>query len=126
MPWTLLMRLLTGVFLTRLARSQRRGGAAAAFRMPSGPTMRARARDVRDTASLATRVVTALVFGVATVVVATAGTSTAVLSPRWLGAALLVVAAIFAALTIREARAARALVRSRRLRRRDRQLRREV
>jgi hypothetical protein len=88
--------------------------------------MRRRIRDARETASLLSRLVVVAGFGLATALCLAGGTSSVVLSPRWLGVVLLVIGAGFAVLTFREARLARAIVRTRRLRRRDQQLRREV
>jgi hypothetical protein len=70
----------------------------------------------------------AVVFGfaLATALCLAGGTSSVVLSPRWLGGVLLALGVGFAILTFREARLARAIVRIRRLRRRGQELRREV
>ncbi|MGH7721552.1 MAG: hypothetical protein ACRENL_01785 [Candidatus Dormibacteria bacterium] len=132
MPWSLLIRLLSGVLFWRLAGARRRaaagqGAARAAGRAAaSSPALQRRIRHARETASLLSRVVLASGFGVATALCLAGGTSTVVLAPRWLGAVLLAAGVVFAVLTLREARLARAIVRSRRLRRRDQQLRREV
>jgi uncharacterized membrane protein YbhN (UPF0104 family) len=132
MPWTLLIRILTGVFFWRLAGARRRAAAAQAAGRTAGraaassPAMRRRIREARETASLASHLFVAVGFGVATALCLTGGTSSVVLSPRWIGAVLLAVGLFFAGLTIREARLARRLVTVRRLRRRDRQLLDEV
>jgi uncharacterized membrane protein YbhN (UPF0104 family) len=132
MPWTLLIRILTGVFFWRLAGARRRAAAAqmasrtAGRAAASSPAMRRRIREARETASLASRLLVTVGFGIATALCLAGGTSSVVLSPRWIGAVLLVVGVFFAVLTIREALLARRLVRVRRLRRRDRDLRTEV
>ncbi|MBJ7609254.1 MAG: hypothetical protein JF887_07455 [Candidatus Dormibacteraeota bacterium] len=88
--------------------------------------MRRRVREAREAASLASHVLVAVGFGIATGLCLTGGFSSVVLSPRWLGGVLLAMGLGFAVLFVREALLARALVRTRRLRRRDRQLRAEV
>jgi hypothetical protein len=131
MPWTLLIRILTGVLFWRVAGARRRAAAAQAAgrtagRAASSPATRRRIREARETASLASRLFIAFGFGLATALCLAGGTSSVVLSPRWLGAVLLAAGLFFAVLTIREATLARRLVRIRRLRRRDRQLLDEV
>ena len=132
MPWTLLIRILTGVFFWRLAGARRRAAAAQAAGRTAGraaassPAMRRRIREAREAASLASRLFVTVGLAVATALCLAGGTSSVVLTPRWLGAVLLAVGLFFAALTIREARLARRLVTVRRLRRRDRQLLDEV
>ncbi|HEY7926271.1 MAG TPA: hypothetical protein VIG86_02490 [Candidatus Dormibacteraeota bacterium] len=132
MPWTLLIRILTGVLFWRLAGARRRAAAAQAAGRTAGraaassPAMRRRVREARETASLASRVLITVGFGTATALCLAGGTSSVVLSPRWIGGVLLGVGFFFAVLTIREARLARRLVKVRRLRRRDRELRGEI
>jgi hypothetical protein len=132
MPWTLLIRILTGVFFWKLVGARRRAAAAQAAGRTAGraaassPAMRRRIREARETASLASRLLITFGFGIATALCLAGGTSSVVLSPRWIGAVLLAVGLFFAVLTIREAGLARRLVRVRRLRRRDRQLLDEV
>jgi hypothetical protein len=132
MPWTILIRLLSSLVFWRLAGARRRAaaaqgaGRAAAGAAASSPALRRRIREARETASLASRVVIVFGFAMATALCLAGGTSSVVLSPRWLGGVLLGVGVFFAVLTLREARLARRLVRVRRLRRRDRQLRSEV
>jgi hypothetical protein len=131
MPWSLLIRLLSGVLFWRLAGARRRAAAGqaagrAAGRVASSPAMRRRIREARETASLASHLAVVFAFALATSLCIAGGTSSVILSPRWLGGVLLAVGAGFATLTFREARLARAIVRTRRLRRRDQQLRREV
>jgi membrane protein implicated in regulation of membrane protease activity len=100
-------------------------GRTAAGRANSA-AMRRRVREARETASLFSRLLVVIGFALATALCIAGGTSSVVLSPRWLGGVLLAFGAGFAVLTFREARLARALVNTRRLRRRDRQLRGEV
>jgi hypothetical protein len=132
MPWTLLIRILTGVFFWRLAGARRRAAAARAAGRTAGraaassPAMRRRIREAREAASLASRLFVTVGFAVATALCLAGGTSSVVLTPRWLGGVLLAVGLVFAVLTVREARLARRLVKVRRLRRRDRELRGEV
>lgn len=132
MPWTILIRLASSLVFWRLAGARRRAataqaaGRAAAGAAATSPALRRRIREVRETASLASRLVIVFGFATATALCLAGGTSSVVLSPRWLGGVLLAIGAVFAVLTLREARLARRLVRVRRLRRRDRQLRSEV
>jgi hypothetical protein len=128
MPWSLLIRLLSGVLFWRLAGARRRAaaGQAAGRAAASSPALRRRIRHARETASLLSHLAVVAGFGLATALCLAGGTSSVVLSPRWLGAVLLAAGAFFAVLTFREARLARAIVRTRRLRRRDQQLRSEL
>ncbi|HEY8674396.1 MAG TPA: hypothetical protein VIO13_00300 [Candidatus Dormibacteraeota bacterium] len=132
MPWSLLIRLLSGVLFWRLAGARRRAaagqaaGRAAGRAAASSPALRRRLREARETASLLSRLAVTFGFGLATSLCLAGGTSSVLLSPRWLGGVLLAVGAGFAVLTFREARLARAIVRTRRLRRRDQQLRNEL
>ena len=128
MPWTLLIRLVTGVLFWRLAGARRRAAAGRAFGAAAArnPAVAQRVRNARETATLVTRLLVVMGFGLATALRVAAGTSSVVLSPRWLGGVLLGVGAAFAVLTFREARLARQLVTTRRLRRRDNRLRGEV
>jgi hypothetical protein len=132
MPWSLLIRLLTGVLFWRLAGARRRAaagqaaGRAARRVAANSPELRRRIREARETASLLSRVVVVFGFALATALCLAGGTSSVVLSPRWLGGVLLALGVGFAILTFREAGLARAIVRTRRLRRRGQELRREV
>lgn len=132
MPWTILIRLFSSLVFWRLAGARRRAATAGAAGRAAGraaagsPTVRRRIREARETASLASRLIVVLGFSMATTLCLAGGTSSVVLSPRWLGAVLLAAGCFFAILTVREARLARQLVRVRRLRRRDRQLRSEL
>jgi hypothetical protein len=132
MPWSLLIRLLSGLLFWRLAGARRRAaagqfaGRTAGRAAASSPALRRRIRDARETASLLSRVAVTTGFGLATALCLAGGTSSVVLSPRWLGGMLLAIGVGFAALTIREARLARVMVNTRRLRRRDQRLRSEM
>jgi hypothetical protein len=128
MPWSLLIRLLSGLVFWRLLGNRRRTAAQRAFGSATAnrPAVAKRVRDARDAASLLSRLAVATGFGIATALCLAGGTSSAVLSPRWLGGVLLALGVFFAVLTIREALVARRLVVTRRLRRRDQRLRGEV
>jgi hypothetical protein len=127
MPWSLLIRLLSGFLFWRLLGNRRRSAAQRAFGTATGrnPDVARRVREAREAASLLSRLVVTAGFGVATALCIAGGTTTAVLSPRWLGGVLLAVGAFFGVLTVREALVARRLVTMRRLRRRDQRLRSE-
>lgn len=128
MPWGFLARLLTAFLLHRLRGARGRHAVGPAFRAAAAgsPVLQQRLRNARELAALLWRLILTVGFGVATGLLVAAGTSTTVLSPRWLGIVLLIVAVPFAVLTIREARGARALVQVRRLRRRDQRVRAEL
>jgi hypothetical protein len=127
-PWSLLIRLASVFFFWRLAGARRRAAAGRAFgsAAAASPAFGRRIRDARETASLLSRVLIVVGFAAATLLCFAGGFSSVVLTPRWLGGVLLAVGAVFAVLTIRELRLARALVAVRRLRRRDERLRSEV
>ena len=128
MPWTLLLRLVSAVFFWRILGARRRAATGRAFgaAAASSPALGRRLRDAREAASLLSRLLIVIGFGMATALCIAGGTSSVILSPRWLGGVLLAFGAGFAVLTIREARLARALVNARRLRRRDQRLRSEL
>jgi hypothetical protein len=125
MPWTLLIRFLSGFLFWRLLGNRRRTAAQRAFGSASArnPAVAQRIRDARDAASLLSRLAVATGFGIAASLCLAGGTTSVVLSPRWLGGVLLALGLFFAVLTVREARLARRLVATRRLRRRDQRLR---
>ncbi|MHB8717965.1 MAG: hypothetical protein ACYDAC_03610 [Candidatus Dormibacteria bacterium] len=128
MPWGLLTRLASMLVVARVVRSrrQRRGvGKGARFAASGAPVQRAW-RNAQEAAGLAWRLVVTALFAVAASLCLAAGTSSVVLSPAWLGIVLLVFAAGFAVLALREALGARAVVRRRRLRRRDARVRGEL
>jgi hypothetical protein len=128
MPWSLLVRLLSGLLFWRLAGARRRAAARRAFGSAAArtPAVARRIRDAQETASLFSRLVVVTGFGIATALCLAGGTSSVVLSPRWLGGVLLALGLGFAVLTMREAKMARMLVNTRRLRRRDQRLRKEL
>jgi hypothetical protein len=130
MPWSLLVRLLSGLLFWRLATARRRARTGGATSGPVGTSSRTpmaqRVREAREAASLLSRLAVVTGFAVATALCLAGGTSSVVLSPRWLGGVLLAAAVFFGVLTVREARLARAVVMTRRLRRRDRRLRSEL
>ena len=128
MPWTLLLRLVSAVFFWRILGARRRAATGRAFgtAAASSPALRRRVRDAREAASLLSRLLIVMGFGMATALCIAGGTSSVILSPRWRGGVLLAFGAGFAVLTIREARLARVLVNARRLRRRDQRLRSEL
>ena len=128
MPWTLLIRLLSGFLFWRLLGNRRRTAAQRTFGSATArnPAVAQRVRDARDAASLLSRLAIATGFGVATALCLAGGTTSVVLNPRWLGGVLLALGAFFAVLTVREAVLARRLVATRRLRRRAQRLRSEL
>ena len=126
MPWALVLRVLSGLLFWRFVAARRRAAAGPVGGRRPGPAVAERVRNAREAASLVSRLAVVAGFATATALCLAAGTSSVVLSPRWLGGVLLAGAAVFGVLTIREARLARAIVTLRRLRRRDRRLRSEV
>jgi hypothetical protein len=128
MPWTLLIRLLSGLIFWRLLGNRRRGAAQRAFGAASrrNPEVARRVRDAREAASLLSRLLVTAGFGLATALCLAGGTTSVVLSPRWLGGVLLALGVFFAVLMVREAMSARRMVAVRRLRRRDARLRSEL
>jgi hypothetical protein len=128
MPWSIIVRLLSGLLFWRLMGNRRRTATRRAVGSTAArnPALARRVRDAREAASLLSRLVVATGFGIATALCLAGGTSSVVLSPRWLGGVLLALGAFFAVLTYREARSARRLVATRRLRRRDQRLREEL
>jgi len=143
MPFALIVRMLTRlalvagvVFLRRRARggvpvppSHRTpgtgAGAGATQQYPewlralmSGGGIGAAMPDVLEGARLAALAVAMLGFAVAALVLTSAGTTLTVLTPRWLGIVMLVLAALFAAAAVREGMWLRRGVALRRRRRR--------
>ncbi len=127
MPWAFLIRLLSGFLFWRLLGNRRRSAAQRAFGAATGrnPDVARRVREAREAASLLSRLALTAGFGLAASLAIAAGTTTVVLSPRWLGGVLLAVGAFFVVLMVREAISARRLVTVRRLRRRDARLKSE-
>lgn len=127
MPWSLLIRLASGLLFWRLMGARRRQAAARAAGKvaAAAPDWGHRVRSAREAASLLSRIVVTTGFGLATALCISGGTSSAVLGPRWLGFVLIAAGLFFAVLTVREALVARAMVRARRLRQRDQRVRRQ-
>ena len=135
MPWVLvfrwLVRAVVGLAFWRLATARRGAYATNGPRVRRGPAPpridpRVAAAAVRRGAALGWRVASALVFLLAAAVLVTAGVTTSVLSPRWLGGLLLALAVVALTVTALEARAALSLLRQWRRFRRDQELRRTV
>jgi len=139
MPWALVLRaiarLAAGLLFWRMA-TARRGAYRTAggpplqrpVPPPASPALRAgeRLRRVREGVSLGWRAVAATVFTTAAAVLVTAGVTLTVLSPRWLGIALLIVALVATAAAVGEIVAARRTLAARRRRAHDEELRRTV
>ncbi|MFN2592365.1 MAG: hypothetical protein ABR532_05990 [Candidatus Dormibacteria bacterium] len=85
-----------------------------------------RTADLYRDARIAAQAFTLLVYLAAAAALITAGTSTAVLSPKWLGAILLVLGAAALVAAVLEGRRLRQAVLRRRLQRRDEALRKEL
>jgi hypothetical protein len=128
MPWSIIIRLLSGLLFWRLMGNRRRTATRRTFGSTAAgnPALARRVRDAREAAALLSRLAVATGFGIATALCLAGGTSSVVLSPRWLGGVLLALGAFFAVLTVREARSARRVVATRRLRRRDQRVRGEL
>ena len=90
----LLLRLLTGLFIWRVASARRAGGAPPV----RGPAPRGRLGTlpngavIREGAAIGWRVVSLIAFLAFAVVLTSAGVTLIVLSPQWLGIALAVLA----------------------------------
>ena len=136
MPWAVVLRaiarLAAGLFLWRAA-TARRG----AYRTAGGPPLqhaapppRLRNRDalrrVRETVSLGWRAIAATVFIAASALLLTGGVTLTVLSPRWLGIVLLILASVAIAAAVGEIVAACRTLETRRRRRHDEELRRQI
>ena len=132
MPWALLVRLLVrvlaGVFLWRVTGSRRSGAAGrpvpppAASRLGTMPSASA----IRESAALGWHVTAVAAFAAVAAVLLTAGTTLTVLSPRWLGIALLVLAAAAVTVAVLELRALVRLIAARRRARRAQALRSQI
>jgi uncharacterized membrane protein len=133
MPWVLvlrwLVRLAVGLAFWRVTTRRRAGGYTATTppvqRGAQGPRVNARAAAaaIREGASFGWRTVSFAGFLIAGAVLVTAGLTTTILSPRWLGGVLLGLALIALAAAGFEARALVRLLRRRRRRRHDQDLR---
>jgi len=127
MSWRVILRLawmIAGARALNRARETARGGGPTR-RLPSRGLARRFADVLRD-ARIAGQAFTLLVYGAAGAALITAGTSTALLTPRWLGVVLLALGAVAVVAAILEARRLRQSVIRRRLQRRDEALRREL
>ncbi|MBV9101620.1 MAG: hypothetical protein JOZ46_02285 [Candidatus Dormibacteraeota bacterium] len=132
MPWVLLVRWVVRLALAlafwRVGTARRAAGVPGApplRRPPGAPRIdpRAAAAAVREGASLGWRTLSAAAFLAAAIVLLTAGVTTTVLSPRWLGGLLLGLAVASVGVSALELRSAVLLLAARRRRRHDRELR---
>jgi hypothetical protein len=136
MPWVLvlrwLVRLAVGLAFWRVTTRRRAGGYTATTpplqRDAPRPRVdaRAAAAAIREGASLGWRTVSFAGFLIAGAVLVTAGLTTTILSPRWLGGVLLGLALIALVAAGLEARALFRLLSRRRRRRHDQDLRRQL
>jgi hypothetical protein len=138
MPWAMLLRAiarLAGSLLVWRMATARRGaqGAAAGAPVASGrtaaPPLRldtTAAARLRDAASLGWRAFSAAVLLVATTLLVSGGVTLTVLTPRWLGIVLLVLAVASLTAAFVDLLAIRRIVVAQRQRRRADALRREV
>ncbi|TMC51093.1 MAG: hypothetical protein E6J14_01245 [Chloroflexi bacterium] len=144
MPFGVLARLLTRLLMLGALGALRRRttpGAPPPWRTPgTGPAsappsspgaaadqvraaVRARLAGPTEVALVMLRLFEVVVLGAAVTVLVTAGTTSAVLTPRWVGGVLLGLALVIAVFTIREVRIARRMVTARRRRRAQDRLR---
>jgi len=130
-PWALLVRLLVrvlaGLFLWRVTGSRRPGTGRSvppqrASRLGNMPSASA----IRQSAALGWHITAVAGFAAVAAVLVTAGTTLTVLSPRWLGIALLVVAVIAMSAAALEVRSLLRLVAVRRRERQAQALRSEL
>jgi Flp pilus assembly protein TadB len=132
MPWALLIRLATrvlaGMFIWRTATARRNAGAmpVAGRRQRTRLDAAASVRAIREGATLGWRTAATAVLCVAAAVLITGGVTLTVLSPRWLGITMLVLAAFAVMLATLEARLVWRQVAERRRRRRQQALRSQV
>src|SRR5579884_2832602 len=131
MPWTLLarmlIRVLAGMFIWRTATGRRAAGrgvpaAAERSRLDPGATI----NSIREGARLGWRLVSLIVFLAAAAMLLSAGTTLTVLSPRWLGITLLVLALAAAVVAVIDLRGVLRILHARRRRREDQSLRARV
>lgn len=138
MPWTLLLRYIARIAASllfwRLATARR----ATAYTSPAPPGRTAGApppaprlqsavvNRLRETASLGWRAFSAAVLLVATALLTSGGVTLTALSPRWLGIAMLVLAAVALTAAVVDLLGVRALLRARRRRLSAEALRRQV
>lgn len=138
MPWTLLLRYIARIAASllfwRLATARR----ATAYTSPAPPgrttgapppaprLQSAVVNRLRETASLGWRAFSAAVLLVATALLTSGGVTLTALSPRWLGIAMLVLAAVALTAAVVDLLGVRALLRARRRRLSAEELRRQV
>lgn len=111
MPWTLVGRLIFGVVTFWFVRRRRQGRPA----IDAG-AVRRRLEAARSPAAILTRGITTVVLGSFAAVLATAGTSSLLLTPRWLGGVFLAIALVFGIAAVQELLILRREVRQRRQR----------
>jgi hypothetical protein len=132
MPWAIAIRLIArlaaGLFFWRIATNRRR--AFANGHGPAGATPKSRQIDaqaavmaVRDSVLLTWRALVTGTFLAATAVLAVAGVTILILTPRWLGALLIVAAVAAGVATWFEGRVLFIAIKMRSRRRRDERLR---
>ena len=138
MPWTMLLRyvarIAASLLVWRMVTARRgagyatgpRGERPAAAPQPPRLDHSAVATRLRETASLGWRVLSSAVLLVATALLISGGVTLTVLSPRWLGIALLVLAAVSLVAVAAELAGVRALLVARQRRRNADALRRQV
>ena len=138
MPWTLVLRyvarIAASLLFWRLATARRAAaytappqpGRPAAAAPPPPRLQSAVATRLRETASLGWRAFSAAVLLVATALLTSGGVTLTALSPRWLGIAMLVLAAVALTAAVVDLLGVRALVRARRRRLGAEALRRQV
>ena len=138
MPWTLLLRYIARIAASllfwRLA-TARRGAAYTAPSQAAGPAAApppaprlrsAVATRLRETASLGWRAFSAFVLLIATALLISGGVTLTALSPRWLGIAMLVLAAVALVAAVVDLLGVRSLLRARQRRLSAEALRRRV
>ena len=131
MPWAIVIRLLArlaaSLFFWRIATSRRRAYAGGQGVPPATPKGRLDAQAavmaVRTSILLTWRALLTITFLAATAVLGVAGVTIVILTPRWLGALLLVGAIVTGWLTWFEGRVLVVALRMRNRRRRDERLR---
>ncbi|MBV8529401.1 MAG: hypothetical protein JOZ75_13910 [Candidatus Dormibacteraeota bacterium] len=139
MPWTLVLRyivrIVAGLLFWRLTTARRAAQSTAApqyGRPPAAPPPPPRlaqnplAARLRETASLGWRAFSAVVLLVATALLTSGGVTLTALSPRWLGIAMLVLAAVALTAAVVDLLGVRTLLRARRRRISAEALRRQV
>lgn len=143
MPWTLVLRYIARIaaelLFWRLTTARRAAAYAAspqdgrrAASNPTGPPAPQRLASnplgnrLRETASLGWRAFSALILLIATALLTSGGITLTALSPRWLGIAMLVLAAVALTAAVVDLLGARAILRARRRRLSAEALRRQV